>query len=310
MRFKKWAALWLAILLTLSLGACGQDTPTGSTATTVLFDSTTTVADSTTVPTNATTDTFTAPADTTTAPTEATTQGSVTTTPATTTTTAPSADVAVLEEAFALGVGQQLPGEVTLTGTITAIKEVSDQYQNATFTLTVQGKDLLCYRVKPATGTPLTVTMGDRLTLTGTIQNYKGTIEFYPAVYVNLSAGGTTAKPTTRPTYSGDVPAEDGIYDSKEDVALYIVTYGKLPKNYVTKAQYSDMGEPRDKCCGGDRFYNKERRLPQGYTYYECDIDTYGSSSRGAKRLVYTKSGIVYYTSDHYRSFTLLYGSP
>lgn len=28
---------------------------------------------------------------------------------------------------------------------------------------------------------------------------------------------------------------EDGIYSSKEDVALYIHTYGHLPSNYVTK---------------------------------------------------------------------------
>lgn len=28
---------------------------------------------------------------------------------------------------------------------------------------------------------------------------------------------------------------EDGIYDQKDDVALYIHTYGKLPKNFITK---------------------------------------------------------------------------
>ena len=58
---------------------------------------------------------------------------------------------------------------------------------------------------------------------------------------------------------------------------------------------------------GGDRFYNREGLLPGGHTYYECDIGTSGGRNRGAQRLVFTLDGIVYYTSDHYRSFTRLY---
>ena len=63
-------------------------------------------------------------------------------------------------------------------------------------------------------------------------------------------------------------------------------------------------------CIGGDHFGNYEGLLPEkeGRIYYECDIDTYGITSRGAKRLVWTKSGIVYYTGDHYETFTKLYG--
>ena len=109
----------------------------------------------------------------------------------------------------------------------------------------------------------------------------------------------TTTKPTLPPI------DEDGIFDSKEDVALYVHTYGKLPQNYVTKSQYNKSD--RYQCVGGDRFYNREGRLPGGEIYYECDIDTYGITSRGAKRLVWTKSGIVYYTGDHYVTFIQLY---
>ena len=47
--------------------------------------------------------------------------------------------------------------------------------------------------------------------------------------------------------------------------------------------------------------------LPEG-TYHECDIDTIGESSRGAKRLVYGDDGRIYYTEDHYETFELLYG--
>ncbi len=63
---------------------------------------------------------------------------------------------------------------------------------------------------------------------------------------------------------------------------------------------------------GGSRFGNYEERLPQaeGRTYQECDIDTVGASSRGAKRIVFSNDGLIYYTDDHYESFELLYGEP
>ena len=112
---------------------------------------------------------------------------------------------------------------------------------------------------------------------------------------------------------------ENGSYSSKEDVALYIHTYGKLPSNYISKSQAYDLGwEPRlgnlwgvakGKSIGGGRFSNRERTLPykQGRQYYECDID-YDGGHRGAKRIVYSNDGLVYYTEDHYATFTLLYG--
>ena len=63
---------------------------------------------------------------------------------------------------------------------------------------------------------------------------------------------------------------------------------------------------------GGSRFGNREGLLPkeQGRTYTECDIDTVGENSRGAKRIVFSNDGLVYYTDDHYESFELLYGEP
>ena len=65
-----------------------------------------------------------------------------------------------------------------------------------------------------------------------------------------------------------------------------------------------------DKCIGGSRFGNYEGLLPEadGRTYTECDIDTLGADSRGAKRIVFSNDGLIYYTEDHYKSFELLYG--
>ena len=45
-----------------------------------------------------------------------------------------------------------------------------------------------------------------------------------------------------------------------------------------------------------------------GRTYAECDIDTLGADSRGAKRIVFSNDGLIYYTEDHYETFELLYG--
>ncbi len=111
---------------------------------------------------------------------------------------------------------------------------------------------------------------------------------------------------------------EDGSYTSKEDVALYIHTYGHLPGNFITKKEAQALGwsggslEPYapGKCIGGSHFGNYEGLLPEaeGRSYTECDIDTLGAGSRGAKRIVFSNDGLIYYTGDHYESFELLYG--
>ena len=115
----------------------------------------------------------------------------------------------------------------------------------------------------------------------------------------------------------GETLDPDGSYTSKEDVSLYLYTYQELPDNFMTKQQARALGwqggslEPYapGMCIGGDRFGNYEGLLPEenGREYRECDIDTLGQSSRGAKRIVYSDDGLIYYTEDHYASFELLY---
>mgnify|MGYP002626043615 CR=1 FL=1 len=103
----------------------------------------------------------------------------------------------------------------------------------------------------------------------------------------------------------------DGIYTSKEDVALYIHLYKHLPGNFIKKKEAQGVNlREENKCIGGDRFHNREGILPKakGRTYTECDIDTLGKSSRGPKRIVFSNDGLIYYTSDHYQTFVLLYG--
>ena len=111
---------------------------------------------------------------------------------------------------------------------------------------------------------------------------------------------------------------EDGVYTTKDDVALYIHLYGHLPDNFITKDEAQDLGwsggslEPYapGKSIGGSHFGNYEGLLPEadGRSYTECDINTLGADSRGAERIVFSNDGLIYYTNDHYESFTLLYG--
>ena len=108
---------------------------------------------------------------------------------------------------------------------------------------------------------------------------------------------------------------EDGTYYSKDEVALYLHLYGHLPDNFITKKDAKKLGWSGGSLekfapgmvIGGDNFGNYEGNLPDGKKYYECDIDTYKKKKRGAKRIVWSEDGDIYYTDDHYETFELLY---
>lgn len=151
-----------------------------------------------------------------------------------------------------------------------------------------------------------------------------GTPTLAPTVTVTPTVAPTptntpTPEPTVTPTPT-PTPAidEEGWFYDAENVALYLHVYGRLPGNYITKSEARELGWSSGSvervapgyAIGGDYFQNREGLLPKadGRQYYECDIDTDGGKSRGAKRIVFSNDGLIYYTEDHYRSFTLLYG--
>ncbi len=112
--------------------------------------------------------------------------------------------------------------------------------------------------------------------------------------------------------------SEDGEYTDHADVAEYLHTYDHLPGNYITKGEALDAGWDSDegnlwdvtdrKCIGGDRFGNREGKLPDeaGRVWYECDVN-YNGGFRGGERIVYSNDGLIYYTPDHYNTFIQLY---
>lgn len=113
-------------------------------------------------------------------------------------------------------------------------------------------------------------------------------------------------------------PREDGAYISKDEVASYLHIYGRLPDNYITKKEAQELGWDSKKgnldevapgmSIGGSYFGNYEGLLPKkkGRKYYECDLE-YGGGYRGAKRLIYSNDGLIFYTEDHYKTFEQLY---
>ena len=138
----------------------------------------------------------------------------------------------------------------------------------------------------------------------------------------SLFSSCVSTQPVEREDVSRTTKAQtidrNGSYTSKDDVALYIHTYGELPQNFITKKEAERLGwdggslerYAPGKSIGGSYFGNYEGKLPKkkGRTYYECDIDTKGKRSRGPKRIVYSNDGLIYYTPDHYETFELLYG--
>lgn len=108
-------------------------------------------------------------------------------------------------------------------------------------------------------------------------------------------------------------------YRDTESVAAYLHLYGELPPNYLTKNEAEGLGWVSSKgnlwdvtdhgCIGGDRFGNYEGLLPtaKGRKYFECDVN-YEGGYRGSDRIIFSNDGLIYFTGDHYASFTLLYG--
>jgi len=115
---------------------------------------------------------------------------------------------------------------------------------------------------------------------------------------------------------SADYPVtEDGWYDTMEEVAVYLELFEDLPGNYLTKSEAEKLGWNNKKgnlgkvapgqSIGGDRFGNYEGVLPdkKGRKWTECDIN-FDGGYRGSERIVFSNDGLIYYTNDHYNTFT------
>ena len=116
---------------------------------------------------------------------------------------APTDPAEIVDAAYALTDGASLPYTATLTGTITAVDTPwSEQYGNITVTIAVAGSEdqpIMCFRLKGDGADKLAV--GDVITVTGTLKNYKGTIEF--------DAGCKLDAVVSKAPAASDAPATD-----------------------------------------------------------------------------------------------------
>lgn len=130
-----------------------------------------------------------------------------------------------------------------------------------------------------------------------------------------------TPKPTATPAPAGPTatPEPEGPIIEPQSIADYLFSHDmQLPENFITKKQAQALGWDSSynyvsdvapgKSIGGDYFGNYEGKLPQGkgITYHEADC-YYTKGKRNAYRVIFSTEGRVWYTEDHYNTFTELF---
>lgn len=128
------------------------------------------------------------------------------------------------------------------------------------------------------------------------------------------TGGGDAVLPETPEEPAID---EDGTYDSRDEVALYLVdlrpSAGQLHHQERSPGPGLDRRQRGD---GGPRLRHRRGPVRQSGGVAAPGVRLPGVRHRhagerqpGAKRLVYTEDcAYIYYTEDHYESFALLYG--
>ena len=134
-----------------------------------------------------------------------------------------------------------------------------------------------------------------------------------------------TGSPVVTPAPAGyaesritPTPEPEGPIIDPQSIADYLFAHGELPDNFLTKKEARALGWDSSRnyvsdvapgmSIGGDRFGNYEGLLPQvkGRQYYEADC-WYTGGKRNAYRIIYSDDGHVWYTEDHYQTFTELF---
>ena len=122
----------------------------------------------------------------------------------------------IILEAYALGAGESMDGEVQLTGVVGTIDTVySSDYSNITVTILCDGYEdypIMCYRL---TGEDLdevaALAPGDTISVRGTLTNYNGTIEFSAgALLISRVAGEGSSVDNTDATEPEETESNAG----------------------------------------------------------------------------------------------------
>jgi DNA/RNA endonuclease YhcR with UshA esterase domain len=155
---------------------------------------------------------------------------------------------AMLEAAYALADGIAMTDPMTLTGVISKVDTAySADYKNVTVTIICDGiedKPIMCYRLK-GDGAD-TIAVGDTITVTGIMKNYKGTIEFDAGCTLDAftkAEGGAAEEPVVeaKPAFDSAI-----LFDEAQLVtAAYALADGEsIPTPAVLKGSITEIGTP------------------------------------------------------------------
>ncbi len=154
----------------------------------------------------------------------------------------------IVDAAFGLEEGATLPGTYTLSGVIVAVNTpYSEEYKNVTVTIVVNGmtdKAIECFRLKGDGAETLAV--GDNITVTGTIKNYKGKVEFDSGC--TLDAHMTPAEVVAAAYALEQGTSLTGSYTLTGVITTVDTAYSEEYKNVTVTIQIGDLSDKLVQC--------------------------------------------------------------
>jgi len=154
---------------------------------------------------------------------------------------------AMLEAAYALAEGIAMTDPMTLTGVINKVDTAySAEYKNVTVTMICDGiedKPIMCYRLQGEGADKIGV--GDTITVTGIMKNYKGTIEFDAKCNLDsfVKAEGAAEEPVAeaKPAFDAAI-----LFDEAQLVAAaFALADGEaIPTPAVLKGEITKIDTP------------------------------------------------------------------
>ncbi|PJH93062.1 ribonuclease domain-containing protein [Bacillus sp. SN1] len=137
------------------------------------------------------------------------------------------------------------------------------------------------------------------------------------ATKVTGKLAGTVSKTNKSAKYVESSVKAKKVLNSFTEVSDFVAKNGRLPVNYITKGEARKLGWDSKKgnlskvapgkSIGGDIYKNREKLLPEAKNrvWREADIN-YTTGYRGNDRLLYSNDGLIYKTTDHYKTFVKL----
>ncbi|HCH51641.1 MAG TPA: ribonuclease [Proteus sp.] len=143
---------------------------------------------------------------------------------------------------------------------------------------------------------------------------YKGLLSETQAP-VSTSSTSISTLPSSNTNKPAQIPLPIDEKTQANKVTDYLQRHQQLPDFYLTKKEARANGWDAKagnlcevlpgRAIGGDRFMNREKQLPEksGRQWFEADVN-YHCGHRGSDRLLYSNDGLIYLTTDHYRTMT------